>query len=92
MSQEIVECWFVGGPWGNRLVPLGRRFVDSRTPLRVPDTKDEPITFIGESTWVPWAEKTKMVDYIRSHSLETGTPVYTCLGPGGWYFALKSVM
>ena len=93
-----IQCWFIGGPWNNRLVPIAPDMLSAMficVPLPIPFEKQ----FYRESIeLVPIDAVTiETVDYYRQAPLEgTGYPVYSCLEGaaterGGTIFGLKSV-
>ncbi len=94
--DDYIECWFVGGPWKDRLIPIHHQIVsDKRRAFRVPILENKINVFAiydGPITDSPM----QIVDYYQQHPLETGTPVYSCLneaafGRSGWHFGLTSV-
>jgi hypothetical protein len=95
LSDDYVECWFIGGPWNNQLTLLHRRYTDAGAIYRValPDTK---ITIAANCTASPLDVDFRTVTYYRQVSLETCVPVFSCLEGaryGGYYtrFYLSSV-
>jgi hypothetical protein len=95
MSVGNVACWFIGGPWNNRLVPISYETISRGIPIKVAVPLGAPL-----SDWdkpISFQDAThKTVDYHSMLPLETGTPVYSCLdgaavNRGGHCFNLKSV-
>lgn len=97
-EPEYIECWFIGGPWKDRLVLIARHIVESDAPFRVPDPKKSFIPSVAEwNSGISFSNAmVKIVDYYQQLPLETGVPVYSCLNEsaferGGCRFGLKSV-
>jgi hypothetical protein len=93
-DAEFVECWFIGGPWGNQLATLHRRFLEPGAVLRVPVPLTK-ISIAADCALSPLDVEHKTADYYRQESLETGVPVFSCLEGryGGHYtrFYLTSI-
>lgn len=93
----MVECWFIGGPWDNRLVPIPRSLAEPERVLIVSDPREiGPMPAIGASPLDFDNGRIPTFEYYPMVPLETGVPVYSCLpdaayGRGGYVFGLKSV-
>jgi hypothetical protein len=74
-DADYVECWFIGGPWNNRLERLHRRFLEHGAVFRVP--KPDATVFWEALNVLHVLPET--ADYYRQEPLETGAQVFSCL-------------
>jgi hypothetical protein len=98
MSDDYVECWFIGGPWRNSLRLISRSLFYGLCPsIRVPVPNQQPYIAHIPFQEVGWETlEVPTVEYTFCRPLETGVPVFSCLSRietgGGCSFGLKSVM
>jgi hypothetical protein len=80
MTQEFVECWFIGDFLNNRLLPVDRLYFETGRSLVVVD--DLPYEFwtsgFFEQELARDLKGCRAVTYARSEPLQTGVPVYSC--------------
>ena len=77
-EAETVECWFIGGPYNNRLQHISTRVIDSHCELRIPEDLELP--FDPSKAYVSPLELVySVVDYYPQAPLPSGVPVYSCL-------------
>lgn len=88
-----VVCFFIGGPWNNQLIEIVGPLNGWRS-FRVPIPEFIPIVD-SSSTIEMMNYPMKTVEYFEAAPLETGVPVFTCLGQpynrSHWRFGLRSV-
>jgi hypothetical protein len=94
-DAEYVECWFIGGPWNNRLARIHRHFLEPGGCFRA-SVESTHVVSIAAWEKCPLDVRFESADYYRQVSLETGVPVFSCLENaryGGYYtrFYLTSV-
>jgi len=100
MAEAYVQCWFIGGPWNNRLesVPAVLIVGSRRARWRVPDGRAlPPMDWTADGALIT-NETFPVVDYWLQPMLETGVPCFSCLEGACepelmvYYFALRSVL
>jgi hypothetical protein len=79
VSDDYVDCWFIGGPWDNQLMKVHRNHVARHQSICAPIVpKMAPIKHMEELIRHDDV-KVKTVTYHLSWPLKTGVPVYSSL-------------